>query len=128
MLNEQEHLYKAWRNEDFYEYGDFAKSDFTEWGIVVLFYACVHYVDTILNRDSALPHNFRYPSRHEDRNTAIGQCSSISSIYQFYQSLYERSIEARYTHMSFPTSYFVNVVTRVYEPIRRCCRKALNLP
>jgi hypothetical protein len=128
MLDEQGHLHKAWRNEDFYEDGGFANSDFTEWGIIVLFYICVHYVDTILNRDPTLPHNFRYPSRHEDRNTAISQCSSISSVYQFYQSLYDRSIEARYTHISFPTSYFVNFVTRVYEPIRQRCRKVLNLP
>lgn len=127
MLSEQEHLYKAWRNEDFYKLS-IQNSDYFEWQIVILFYICLHYVDTILNRDMKLSSKLRYPHNHEDRNMAVANSVSLVSIYPLYNNLYERSLEARYTQMTFPDTYFNNLRVICYEPIIEKCRSVLGLP
>ncbi len=122
------HIGKAERNEQFFQSNNLRTSPFNEWGVTVLFYAAMHYVDAILAQESRLPPKWRQPHNHPNRNTGVAKSTTLGLIYNNYKNLYDRSIDARYTHISFPHGFLNNLETVSFEPVKRCVKTALALP
>lgn len=122
MGNMRFHIDKAERNEQFFLHHNLRTSPFNEWGVTVLFYAAVHYVDAVLAQESGL-----HPTKHPDRNTGVAKSPTIGLIYSAYKDLYDRSKDARYTHITFPAGFLNNLEAVRFEPVKRCARTALHL-
>ena len=122
------HIEKAERNERFFQSCNLGASLYNEWAVVVLFYAAVHYVDAVLARESVLPRTQRHPHDHPRRNTGVANSPTLGPIALLYLNLYDRSRDARYTHISFPNYVLNNLETISFQPVRTCARSALGLP
>jgi hypothetical protein len=120
------HIKKAERNELFFQ--SLRASLFDEWGVVVLFYSALHYVDAILAREFRLPPACQHPQEHNERNTGVAQSLTLGDIYKDYKLLYDRSLDARYRCISFQAGVLNNLETTSFEPVKRCVRTALKLP
>lgn len=121
------HIKKAERNEDFFQSNNLGDSTFNEWGIVVLFYSAVHYVDAILAREIRLPPEYQHPQDHWQRNTGVAQSLTLKDIYKDYKLLYDRSLDARYYRISFKACVLNNLKTTCFEPVKCCVRTFLKL-
>lgn len=121
------HLSKAKRNERFYRKHDLDTSTFNEWAVVVLFYASLHYVDAVLSQDTSLSDELRDPVNHIKRKEAISRCDNLLPIARYYLELYDRSIDARYRHTSFPEGSLHNIKTSLFEPVQSHLRKCLGV-
>ena len=128
MPNAQYHISKAERNEDFYQKPNLDTSPFNEWAVVVLFYISMHYIDAVLGRDTQLNKVLRDPQTHFTRKAAISKCSDLAPIASMYLNLYDRSRDARYNKICFPSSYLHRLETFSSKPVRNYLRKKLGLP
>ena len=61
------------------------------WGIVVAFYAAMHFVNAYLWELARLE-----PLNHRDRREVIGRWTSLGPMYAAYSTLFDFSIRARY--------------------------------
>ncbi len=122
------HIDKAERNEQFFQSNNLRTSSFNEWGVTVLFYSAMHYVDAVLAQETALPLHYHHPKKHPYRNTGVAKSLTLASVYNDYRALHDRSIDARYNRISFPPNFLSNLETARFEPVKRCVRKALGLP
>lgn len=122
------HIGKAERNEQFFQSSNLRTSPFNEWGVTVLFYAAMHYVDAVLGQETGLPAQQRQPINHHDRNNGVAQSPTLSLVYSQYKNLYDRSKDARYKHISFPPGFLNNMETTRFKPVKLCVRTALHLP
>ncbi len=122
------HIDKAERNEQFFQSNNLRTSQFNEWGVTVLFYAAMHYVDAVLAKESGLPPKWRQPINHPERNTGVSKSTTLGLIYNNYKNLYDRSIDARYNRITFPPGFLNNLETTLFEPVKLCVRTALGLP
>ena len=121
------HIKKAQRNEDFFQSNNLRDSTFNEWGVVVLFYSAVHYVDAVLAREVRLHPEFQQPQNHEARNTGVARSLALQDIYADYKLLYDRSLDARYHRISFEANFLKNLETTYFEPVKCCVRTFLRL-
>lgn len=128
MGNTNFHVAKAQRNEQFFQSNNLRTSAFCEWGVVVLFYSAVHYVDAVLARETRLPPNWQHPPEHWDRNTGVAQSLRLGHIYSLYKRLYDRSLDARYKLASFQAEVLSDLETTCFEPVKSCARTSLKLP
>lgn len=122
------HIGKAERNEQFFQSHNLITSQFSEWGVTVLFYAAMHYVDAVLAQESGLPTQCRQPINHANRNNGVAKSPTLRLVYNNYKVLYDRSRDARYTKIDFPHGFLNNLETTRFEPVKRCVRTALALP
>lgn len=122
------HISKAERNEQFYRGLALANLNFPEWGVVALFYICLHYVDAVLSEAPDLPLQLRNPQTHAERNRAISRCSTLAQVSVMYMNLYDRCRDARYVKLGFNTEHLDNLENRVFHPLRSHLRKCLALP
>jgi hypothetical protein len=122
------HIKKAERNEQFFQSNNLRTSTFDEWGVVVLFYSAVHYVDAVLARETRLPPNQQHPPEHWDRNTGVAQSLTLGHIFNDYMRLYDRSLDARYKLISFKAGVLNDLQTTCFEPVKNCVRTFLRLP
>lgn len=122
------HIRKAERNEDFFQSSDLRASSFNEWGVVVLFYGAVHYVDAVLAQEFNLPTGCQHPHEHSERNTGVAQSLRLNTIYGKYKRLHDRSRDARYNCISFAAGTLSDLETTCFEPIKSCVRTSLRLP
>lgn len=122
------HIKKAERNEQFFQSNNLRASKFDEWGVVVLFYSAVHYVDAVLARETRLPPEWQHPQEHWERNTGVAQSLTLGDIYKDYKLLYDRSLDARYKCISFKAGVLNNLETTCFEPVKCCVRTFLKLP
>ncbi len=91
MVNTERHISKAKKNEDFLNYVKKEIPPYEEWGITVLFYIVLQYLDAYL----AL--KYRHPRNHNERDTLLKDDSSISrDVKRDYITLKKKSIDARY--------------------------------
>jgi hypothetical protein len=122
------HIKKAERNEDFFQSNNLRASSFNEWGVVVLFYSAVHYVDAMLAREIRLRRELQHPQEHFERSTGVAQSLTLKAIYSAYKRLHDRSRDARYNCTSFKAGVLSDLETTCFEPIKHCVRTALRLP
>lgn len=127
LQNKVFHISKAKRNERFYRKDELEISNFTEWSVVVLFYAAVHYIDAVLSQDTSLSPEYRDPIDHSTRNIAVTKCLNLFPIAREYLQLYRRSIEARYNQLTFPDNYGTNAKTNLFNPIQKQSRTVLGI-
>lgn len=122
------HIKKAERNEQFFQSHNLRASPFNEWGVVVLFYSAMHYVDAILAREIRLRPEYQHPQNHWERNTGVAQSLTLGAVYKDYKLLYDRSLDARYNCISFKAGVLNSLENTGFEPVKRCVRTALKRP
>ena len=100
MPSVSEHLEQAERNESLYK--DLCRlytsaPNYTEWEVVALFYAALHYVDAWLASSEDV-----HPRNHAQRTGIVRSNSALNPIWNEYTGLYRMSVLARY-EMERPT-------------------------
>lgn len=128
MPDKDRHILQAERNKQFCESQKLCASKYQEWGMIVLFYASLHYVDAVLAQDVALPIDLQHPKDHFLRSQALAKCTSLSQIASSYLQLYDRSHDARYKCIQFPKGYALVLEANFYKPIESEVRRQLGLP
>lgn len=93
MPYQNEHIKKAIHNKSFFDSFDFDTTRYVDWLITILFYICLHYVDSKLAQS-----NF-HPSTHETRDRYISR-TSLRHVFAEYRLLKDESENARYTDTS----------------------------
>ncbi len=116
MKSANAHVYKAERNQAFYASHRIDNSSYPEWGVVVLFYILLHYVDAVLASDKSLEARLRDPQNHWDRREAVSKCLLLDPFADSYGLLYNRSLQARYSEVLFDSKTFKKVRDRIYSP------------
>lgn len=122
------HIKKAERNEQFFQSNNLSASPFNEWGVVVLFYSAMHYADAMLAQEFGRSSQYRHPGNHPQRNAGVARSLTLGAIYNDYMDLYDRSIDARYTHIKFQTGYLNSLETKQFASVKHCVRTTLALP
>ena len=92
MLNTQDHLALAEKNEQFMEVLSDLPQRFPEWEITALFYSALHYANAFL---AAQGH---HPENHNHRNNLVRDLTNIGTDYR---NLYSLSRDARYRGVAF---------------------------
>lgn len=92
MPSRSDHLWQARHNADFYAGID--KTAFPDWGITVLFYTALHYIDTLLSEVN--PPGGIHPDKHKVRDNAVALVAQLKPIYINYSFLKNQSFNARY--------------------------------
>ena len=92
MLNAQDHLALAERNEQFVEQLSTLPQRFTEWEVTALFYSALHYASAFLATQG------HYPESHNIRNSLVRNLTNIGTDYR---NLYSLSLDARYRGVAF---------------------------
>jgi len=92
MLNPQEHLAIAERNEQFAVVIASLPQRFPEWEITVMFYSALHYASAFLATQG---HN---PENHHRRNDLVGNLTNAGADYQ---NLYRLSLNIRYQRSEY---------------------------
>lgn len=126
-LDKKFHISKAQNNEEFYEKYKLSETEFVDWAATVLFYVCVHYVDAVLCADINLTSYQQQPENHFARNKAVSQCLKLKGIAPSYLNLYQRSLDARYKQLAFPSNFLATLETNDYQPVRELIRNQLGL-
>ena len=121
------HISQAERNETFCQSQKLCGSKFQEWGVIVLFYAALHYVDAVLAKDPNLTWQQQHPSDHKKRKKSISKCSSLDPIASKYLTLQQRSEDVRYRCFQIPKRLALNLEADFYSPIQDYIRKQLGL-
>jgi len=103
------HTYKHDHNIEAYNFLN-KTIEFTDWKVVVLFYATLHDVDAFF---SSLPIP-KHPKRHRERRKLVTQ--HLRPIAQEYYILYELSRWARYEELNI-TQQFVNTAYESYSKV-----------
>jgi hypothetical protein len=106
-----DHIARAEENEAFAKSLDQAKPLYVDWGITVLFYSALHYVDAYLAIKPL------HPPNHDARDTAIQNNGSLSPIYKDYRRLKDQSRAARYEIPNFDRSQF-SAMNQRFENIK----------
>jgi hypothetical protein len=106
-----DHIARAEENEAFAKSLDQAKPLYVDWGITVLFYSALHYVDAYLAIKPLHPPNL------DARDTAIQNNGSLSPIYKDYRRLKDQSRAARYEIPNFDRSQF-SAMNQRFENIK----------
>ena len=127
MGNDSFHIDKANRNLGFFTSSNLDSTSFPEWAVVVLFYECLHYIDAVLWKDTSLPIDCRNPCDHWHRKRAISNCSRLSAIAPVYLTLYDRSLDSRYTKLEISSSDYGKIKTRIAEPLRVALKGLLGI-
>lgn len=92
MPSEAMHRAAARRNEDL---AARLADDAPEWGVVLAFYAALHWVDAYFARQE------RHPRTHSERVRWIQQEDALHPIYDPYRTLRDRADAARYSLYPF---------------------------
>jgi hypothetical protein len=120
MPAESEHIRKADHNEALYE--ELATAGrYVDWETTVLFYAALHYVDAWLSRSGVHPYS------HVQRRSLVSRDPVLHRIYGHYARLDDRSRDARYTAVRFPSGYAQHLYTNQFQPLRDVVRRLLGL-
>ena len=92
MLNAQDHLALAERNEQFAETLALLPQRFTEWEVTTLFYSALHYASAFLVTQG------HHPENHSHRNSLV---RGLTGIGTDYRNLYSLSLDDRYRGVAF---------------------------
>lgn len=92
MLNTQDHLALAEKNERFAEALSALPQRFPEWEITALFYSALHYASAFLSTQGYNPES------HGHRNNLV---INLTNIGEDYRNLYSLSRDARYRGVTF---------------------------
>lgn len=95
MPNVADHLLQARHNEAFYQLTD--RNVYSDWAMIVLFYAALQYVDALLAR-----HGMIDPGGHDVRDQEVHGRRELQPILRHYFRLKNRSRNARYYCARFP--------------------------
>jgi hypothetical protein len=90
LATKEAHLAKAQDNESFAESIQNRSRAEREWGIIIRFYAAVHYVEAYLSATE------EGTSSHVDRRKVIHRRSELAEIEAPYQQLYDLAWNSRY--------------------------------
>ncbi len=125
MPSVSEHLEQAERNESLYI--DLCRlytrvPEYTEWEVVALFYAALHYVDVWLARSEDI-----HPRNHAQRIGFVTNNNALRPISDEYRRLYRMSVLARYEmqHPSLQETRRIEI--NEYAAIRRHVRSLLGV-
>ena len=121
------HVTKAERNEQFCHNCNLKQSQYHEWTVVVLFYSAMHYIDAVLYNEHQLIRDHRNPRSHIKRKIAVSKSSKLAPVASLYLDLYDRSLDARYKQISFPSNTLSDIEQKYFQPIRKHSRKQLGL-
>ena len=97
--SKDQHLDKALDNEAFYGAVRSSLASYEGWQVTTIFYAALHYIDAYMATMN------RHPKRHQDRDLLISRESKLRRIAPDYFALRDRSIDARYEVVNFPSGF-----------------------
>ncbi len=115
------HLRQAERNERVASH----LTAFPDWQIVALFYAALHYVDAYLTHRLG---DQGHPTSHQTRLRFVAPDSALTTVYQQYRELLDRSQDARYSALDIPAAFAERLAREQFGPIRSQIRALLDLP
>jgi hypothetical protein len=118
LPSKDEHIKKAARNEGFAQV--LAKGTYYDWAAVALFYAALHYVDSVLAVSG------EHPRSHERRHELIPNNPTLKRVYSEYRALETLSHNARYYAMPIEPQH-VHDAQNDYDTIKAFIRKCFNL-
>ena len=119
MPTKDEHLSKAARNEKFAEYLA-EKTEYIDWGVTILFYAALHYMDAVLSVSAIDPRD------HKARHTAIGVNDTLRRVYREYRLLETQSWNSRYSTIKIGPDQW-HKCTQAFSILRAHIRSRLGL-
>ena len=122
MPNFVEHLAQAQRNEELYTELCGLASQYTEWEIVTLFYASLHYVDAWLARNEGI-----HPKSHKQRRDFVMRIDAFQPISEDYAFLYRLSIRARYEMEHLSIDAIRSIELNEFANIKRHIRELLRV-
>lgn len=125
MPSEADHLAKAERNERFSDTIASAAASaeqFQEWEIVALFYSALHYVDAYLDHSVGT-----HPASHRERRYAIANSPELWRIRRLYSTLYNYSLDARYSISSFSGPFVQDIRVNYYNRLKIQLRSLIEL-
>ena len=125
MPNLAEHLEQVERNESLYR--DLCRlyttvPQYSEWEVVALFYAALHYVDAWLASNG-----HTHPRNHAQRTAIVMNDSALIPISEQYGKLYRLSVLARYEMERPPLQEVRNLENNEYAAIKRHVRSLLEM-
>ncbi len=92
MPTKAEHISKAELNEAFAD--TVSRTSYLDWAVTVLYYAALHYVDSVLAVSG------EHPTKHKDRHPLIRTNATLRTIHGEYRTLETLSWNARYGAMA----------------------------
>ena len=125
MPSEADHLAKAERNERFSDTIASAAASaeqFQEWEVVALFYSALHYVDAYLDHIVGT-----HPASHRERRYAIANSPELWRVRRLYSTLYNYSLDARYSISSFSSPFVQDIRVNYYNRLKAQFRSLLDL-
>ncbi len=125
MPSEADHLAKAERNERFSDTIASAAASaeqFQEWEVVALFYSALHYVDAYLDHSVGT-----HPASHRERRYAIANSPELWRMRRLYSTLYNYSLDARYSISRFSSPFVQDLRFNYYNRLKAQFRSLLNL-
>lgn len=125
MPNLAEHLEQVERNESLYK--DLCRlytsvPQYSEWEVVALFYAALHYVDAWLASSGHI-----HPRNHSQRTAIVMNDSALIPISDQYGKLYRLSVLARYEMERPPLQEVRRLENNEYAAIKRHVRSLLGI-
>ena len=99
MPSKTDHQRQAESNEAFYADVRGDLGSYQDWQVTSLFYAALHYVDAYLATKDV------HPKLHKDRDWYVSSEAQLRHISIDYLTLKDRSMEARYDTVIFPTAF-----------------------
>jgi hypothetical protein len=119
MPSVDDHLQQALHNERFFEFTQTASPICTDWQVVALFYAALHYVD------AALAERGIHPESHGERLSEVRV--RHGRIFFEYRQLRDASEEARYKLAPYAPADVQRLLDGEFVRIRAYLRARLNL-
>jgi uncharacterized protein (UPF0332 family) len=108
-----EHLGRAEHNLKFAQSFDLATTPYLDWVVTAYFYSALHLVDALLYEKDRL-----HGGVHQQRKQYLVEKSYLRGIKNVYRTLNDRSVEARYTLLTFTKLRVENQVIPLYTEIR----------
>lgn len=127
MPSQIAHVTRAEHNEQFYGAIGAPHTEYTDWAVVALFYAALHYVDAVLATGGLRENQPGHPQNHRDRLFALAGHPKLTSVNVHYLELYHRSKDARYRMVQFAPREASRLHDTYYAAVKSHIRAILQL-
>lgn len=118
-----QHIQRALENEAFFrDRLDLSQEIDRSWAVVTLFYAALHWVDAYLATKNI------HPAAHQVRDRYVGTALDLRRIGVSYQTLEDRSRDARYQLLSFTLAQVLALEGGHFVPVRDHIKRLLGVP
>ena len=122
MPVQDNHLHQAQHNEAFVASFDLDSTAYLDWAVTGIFYAALHYVESLLADRNI------HPETHLSRDRVFQQQQNLKPIYNQYRILKTRSESARYDLQQFSPAEVSALISVELEAVKSHILRLLQKP